>query len=315
MMSARGRRWAGLAIKAAITIGLAWLVLRGVDPGDTLDRLGGASLPLLAAATIPFVAHCVVAGWRWSIVAGLLDSRLPVAMAIRLFFEGLFFSNALPSTIGGDVVRVWRAAALGLKVEQAIGSVLLDRITRVTALYLFVVAGAPVLFNRLDDAAARFGLAVVLLGGVTGLGLLLAATSLPRRWRETRTIRPLAGLSAAARRAFFEPAVASRVMLPAFAIHLLILASVWLIGRSIGVNLGVFEMLVLMPVVLLLSAVPVSIGGWGVREGLMVTVLGLAGVPAEAALGLSVLFGLVQIASSLPGGILWLASGARRGAG
>ncbi|MBE9556580.1 MAG: flippase-like domain-containing protein, partial [Proteobacteria bacterium] len=80
---------------------------------------------------------------------------------------------------------------------------------------------------------------------------------------------------------------------------------------GLGLNVGLFESLVLVPAVILLSTVPVSIGGWGLREGLMVVALGLAGVPADAALSVSILFGLAMIVAGLPGGVLWLMAGGR----
>ena len=67
-----------------------------------------------------------------------------------------------------------------------------------------------------------------------------------------------------------------------------------------------------MPLVLLVTTVPVSIGGWGVREGAMVFAFGLIGVSEHSAFVLSFLFGLLVVAVSLPGGLIWLMSGERR---
>jgi uncharacterized membrane protein YbhN (UPF0104 family) len=65
--------------------------------------------------------------------------------------------------------------------------------------------------------------------------------------------------------------------------------------------------LVLFPGVLLVSMLPISLGGWGVREHAMVVAFGLVGVPADAALSASILYGLCLLIASLPGGVLWLA--------
>ena len=77
-----------------------------------------------------------------------------------------------------------------------------------------------------------------------------------------------------------------------------------------GLDLEVtfLDCLVLVPPVLLIMTIPISIGGWGVREGAMVALFGLIGVPGHGALALSVMFGLVGIAVAVPGGIVWLIS-------
>lgn len=314
-MTEAAKRWTGFAIKGAVTGVLLWLVLRNVDFGAALQRMATLSLPLFFLAVTMFAAHCVIGGWRWTIIMGLFGRVIPVPAAIRIFFEGLFFSNALPSTVGGDVVRVHRAMQFGLPTEGAINSVLLDRITGVTALFLYVLTGLPILLGEVPDPAVRVGFGLLIAAGIGGLALLYMAAWIPQGLRRWRMAAALVRLSAAARVVVLSPVVTLRVMGPALAIHLVILLSIGVLAASVDVDLSAFELLVLVPTVLLLSAVPISVGGWGLREGLMVSVLGLSGVPAEAALTLSILFGLVQIVAGLPGGVMWLLSGANRPAG
>lgn len=308
VMTVAAKRWAGFALKAAVTGALIWLVLRDVDPGMALERMAGLSLPLFFLAVAIFASHCLIGGWRWTIIMGLFGRSIPVPAAIRIFFEGLFFSNALPSTIGGDVVRIYRAAQFGLPTEDAINGVLLDRITGVTALFFFVLAGMPFLLGEVSDPAARIAFGLLVAAGVGGLALLYMAAGIPGGLHRWRIVAALVRLSGAARIVFLKPAIAARVMGLALAIHLVILLAVAVLAASVGLELGAFELLVLVPAVLLLTAVPISIGGWGLREGLMVTVLGLSGVPAEAALALSILLGLALIVTGLPGGVMWLLS-------
>lgn len=82
---------------------------------------------------------------------------------------------------------------------------------------------------------------------------------------------------------------------------------VYPIARTLVVEIGLGQILLLFPPAMLLSMAPISFGSWGVREGAMVFLFGTAGVSAEAALGTSVLFGLVTTAAGLFGGVLWLA--------
>ncbi len=306
MENAVGKRWAGFALKAVVTAGLVWLVLREVDFGAALERMAGLSPGAGVLAVAVLAAHCFVAGWRWTIVMRLFGPVLAVPTAIRVFFEGYFFNNALPSTVGGDAVQVWRAVKLGLPLGAGVNGVLLDRITGLSGLFILVAAGQPLLYARIEDASVRLGFAAILLAGVAGIALLIAARRVPDRLVPERLRDGLANLSEATRAAYLRPAVSLPVLGLSVVVHGLIVTSVYIIAVGLGLEIGLFESLVLVPAVILLSTIPVSIGGWGLREGLMVVALGLAGVPADAALSVSILFGLAQIAAGIPGGVLWL---------
>ncbi len=305
------RRWIVFALKAAVTAALIWLVLSGVDAGTALRRMAGLSPGAAILAVGLLLAHCFVAGWRWRIVMRLFGPVLPVGAAIRLFLEGYFFNNALPSTIGGDGVRIWRARNLGLPLGASINGVLLDRVTGLTGLFILVAAGQPLLYARIGDPATRLAFAAILLAGIAGIAFLILARHIPKRLIPARLHDGIDKLSEATHAAYLRPAISLPVLGLSVVVHGLIVLSVHVIAVGIGLDVGLFESLVLVPAVILLSTVPVSIGGWGLREGLMVVALGLAGVPADAALTVSVLFGLAQIVAGLPGGALWLMAGGR----
>jgi len=309
--TAATRRSIGFGLKAIVTVALIWLVLRGVDLGAALARMGDLSAGAAALAVLLLMSHCFVAGWRWRMVMRLFGPVLPVGVSIRLFFEGYFFNNALPSTIGGDGVRVWRAVQLGLPLAAGVNGVLLDRITGLTGLFLLVAAGQPLLYARIEDTETRLAFAAILLAGAAGIALLILARRIPGTVVPARLREGLHKLSEATHAAYLRPAVSLPVLGLSVVVHGLIVASVHVIAVGLGLDVGLFESLVLVPAVILLSTIPVSIGGWGLREGLMVAALGLAGVPADAALTISVLFGLAQIAAGLPGGALWLMAGGR----
>ena len=95
-----------------------------------------------------------------------------------------------------------------------------------------------------------------------------------------------------------------------FATHGLLVMASWVFLSAItgpdGNAIGIGPLLALVPLVMLMTVLPVSLGGWGVREVAMVTVLTPLGVPAAAAVTMSVCLGLGQFLIGLPGGLLWL---------
>jgi uncharacterized membrane protein YbhN (UPF0104 family) len=103
-----------------------------------------------------------------------------------------------------------------------------------------------------------------------------------------------------------SPVTLAIVLMLAIATQLLNILVFWLLGQSLGLPTSLQQWFIVAPTVLLVSMLPISIGGWGVREGAMVVALHPFGISAEDALLPSVLFGLCAVVATLPGGILWV---------
>jgi len=123
----------------------------------------------------------------------------------------------------------------------------------------------------------------------------------------------LAVLAGDTRRVFLHPGHAFKVLAWSALGHVNVTLCVYVLALGLNLNVTLMECLALFPPVLLVTTLPISIAGWGVREYAMMKAFSLVGVPSEGALVLSLLFGLVAMAVSLPGGIVWLTSGERRG--
>ncbi len=293
------------AAKAGITIGLIWLVLRNVNMTDTLARVRSIP-PLIAVVGLLLMLllsfFCII---RWQIVMRQSGGVLNLRLTTRLFFEGLFFNQALPSTVGGDGVRIYRAFRAGLPLAAAINSVVLDRVLGLSSLMILAALAQPLFYQRVDSVAARLSFTAVFVLAVSGIFVLLLLGYMPAWFRRWKLARGLVTLSQAARRAYLTPAIFFPVTLLSVAGHLISVMVFYLL--AVGLNLGVsfLDCMVMVPSVLLLATVPVSVAGWGVREGATVAAFGLLGVPPGGAAAASVLFGLGMAITALPGGLLW----------
>ena len=98
------------------------------------------------------------------------------------------------------------------------------------------------------------------------------------------------------------------IMLLALFGQIIICGAIYVLALSLDIDLRLLDCMILMPPIILLSLMPVSIGGWGVREGAMVVVLNLVDIGPEQALPLSALVGLLGMLMSLPGCALWVMS-------
>src|SRR3546814_8497507 len=113
------KRWLAFGLKAGVTVLLILVLLRGVDAGEVGRRLAGLSAHLLPTVFLLLGLQMLIAAWRWIFVMRLFGEPLPFATSLHLVLEGMFFSQMLPSTIGGDGVRMYRAARLGVPAAAA----------------------------------------------------------------------------------------------------------------------------------------------------------------------------------------------------
>jgi uncharacterized membrane protein YbhN (UPF0104 family) len=302
-----------VVVKAAVTIGLlAWLATR-VHLAPMADRLGGISFAFTLAAVLVMFLQLGLAAWRWALVARAIDAALPVYDIIRLSAIGQFFNQTLPSAIGGDVVRAWLASRLGLSVGRAAAGVIADRAVALIVLVALIGVTLPAFFSKIHNPAVR---TVFVLVVATYLPMM-AALVLSGRWLNAflgrwRVTRPLGMLIADLRRTLIGARESAAIIALSIAVHLLVASVVFLVARALGIAVGLVDCVVLVPPIILLTMLPVSIAGWGIREGAMVVGFGMIGMPAADALALSVAFGAINILSGLPGGIWWFAAGRAR---
>jgi len=311
---AAGRPWlrrATFLIKGLVSAGLIWLLLQGQDLGDlarTLTRLPAWGA---AGALVTILAMIWLITQRWRTIIRRLGAAQRHGFALRLTFIGQFFSQGLPTSFGGDAVRVWILYRRGTGLGIATRSVLLDRMTALVALLLMVGASLPLLTGFTEDRLVLLSLGGLVATGLTGLCLFLCLDRLPMAWRRWAPMAQLALLAGQARALLLDPATALPVLGLSVLGHLGSVLSVWTLAVGLGLDLPLGAAVCLVPPVILATALPISIAGWGVREGAMVGVLGLVGIGADEAFAVSVLFGLGLVLTALPGAGFWLADRGR----
>ena len=305
------KKWLALALKFLVSGFLIWFLLSNIDLGQAMARAAEADPKMLLAAVLVILVQVGVGGARWGVVMNAIGAPLGFIRSAQLFYIGVFFSQTLPSSVGGDGVRIYKVYSQGLGLRSAFNGVILERVVTVVALVILVGVTLPWFLPRLDETARAMagpGLGIVALGAAAGLWLLMMLDRLPETLRRWWLVRGLGNLGVDARRVFLHLDHLAPALAWGLVTHVNISFCVFLLGLGLGLEITLIDCLVLVPTVLLIMTLPISIAGWGVRETAMVGLFGLIGVPGEGALVLSVLFGLVGIAAALPGGAVWLAS-------
>lgn len=302
-----------LAAKLAISVVLLAWALGRVDIGLLGSRLRQAEPAWLAALLLALAVQATLVALRWRRVGLHCAAPFSVGQALRYTFTALFFNQTLPSTVGGDAARVWLAARAGAGWKAAVYSVLVDRVVGLAVLVALVLASLPWLLARVGDPLGRAS--ILLLDGVGALAIVAflllghAAWRWPQRWWLTRHV---AGAAALAWRVLSRAGSGGAVVGLSLAIHLLTVLAAWCAARAVAAPLDFAQAVLLVPPVILVATIPISIAGWGVREGAMMAVFGYAGLSAADGLIVSLLFGAGAFALGGAGGVVWIADGAQR---
>lgn len=293
--------WCRTILPLVAGVGLLVAVVAMLDRGQVLDRLGRADPVVFALAVLSVQPQIVLSALRWQFVSGRLGQMLPARRAIGEYYLASLLNQVLPGGVAGDAVRVVRAARDGEDdrwTGRAGQAVVLDRLSG--QLVLFSAAGlgllaAPFVFGVAPPGGAGL---FVLLGAAAGLvlvGWVVLRVLGDRAARFRRAFGPVLAEVFVRRGAWAVQAALS------LAVVLSYLATFALAAIAVGAPLGLAGTLLLVPLVLLSMLLPVSVGGWGLREAAAAAILPIAGITAGGAFAASVVYGVVSLVGALPG--------------
>ncbi len=303
------RQFLLVTIKILISGALLYLALRGVNVSAILTRVNQISLGWILVAIVVTLVQILLGALRWREISVLCAAPLTAAQALRFNMIGSFFNQTLPSSIGGDAVRLWLVNRTGAGWRAATYSVLVDRAIGLVALAILIVGSLPWSYQLISDAHGRAALSLIDFGALAaGLAFLafgrLSWTWLTA-WLPTKHIHACAVI---ANKVIFNRRSGPKLAVLSLAVHVLAIVIAWAVVRSIAAPATFAEVFLLIPPIMLITMLPISIAGWGVRETAMMVAFGYAGLPAADGLVVSLLFGAVSFAVGAIGGLVWVLS-------
>jgi uncharacterized protein (TIRG00374 family) len=271
----RSPTWWKVALRLLLSaVFLAVLITRGRDIGDSIPTDHGLKTALLlSAAVVTMLVGIVLSAWRWQEVLLVFDERISIRTLTGHHLAGQFVGNVLPSTIGGDVLRVARVSKNVGSTSTAFASVVLERLSGMLALPLLVVVGFAVKPSLLDADHAWFALVVAGLT-LAVLAVILVAAGHPgiagRFAKNENWTRFIGAVFQGIDRGRREPRRILGVLVAAISYQLTIVGTYLLIFAALDAHVSVASALAFVPAVSMLQALPISFGGLGVREGALV---------------------------------------------
>jgi len=303
VISNRPRLWWGLRL--GMTGAILVLLWAAVDGPAVARALAGVSPMWLVTAAAALLVQTALSAQRWRVTAAQLGQDLPAGFAVKEYFLSQALNQALPGAVMGDVARAVRARAqTGLLV--ATQAVLFERLAGQIAMFLTLTVAF--LATYLADGgldwpprwSAALGGAILAGAALPVLAFFLNALGVAWAAGAVRWLRPL-------RLALFSSRVLPAQLFLGAAITVCNLAAFACAGRAVGIDLSPVEIAALVPVILFAMLIPLTISGWGIREGAAALVFPLAGFSAADGVATSIAFGITLLFAAMPGTLMVMA--------
>ncbi|MBX9822622.1 MAG: flippase-like domain-containing protein [Afipia birgiae] len=298
-----------LAARILVSAALLYFAFRGINFAAIQSRLSQISVGWFLLAVLATVFQIFLGALRWREISARCSAPLETGQALRYNMIGAFFNQTLPSTIGGDAMRLWLVRQTGAGWRSATYSVLVDRAIGLIALALIVVVSLPWSYDLIANARGRLALLLVDIGAISaGLGFLVLGM-LPWPWLKTFwPLRHIHACSVIANQVIFNRSSGPKVAVLSLLIHVMAVVIAWCAVRSIAAPAAFDQLFMLIPPIMLITMLPISIAGWGVREATMMVAFGYAGLAQTDGTVVSLLFGASSFIVGAIGGLVWILS-------
>ncbi len=299
-------------LKLAVTVLFFYLVARKIELRQFGTVMCEARLGVLAAAfAVLWLGHYICI-FRWRLLMRPLMPVHPFPRLFGIYCIGLFFNLTFPTAVGGDVVKMYYAGKPTRLYAQSFAATFLDRDAGMLAMMIIACTALwvhPVRLPNLDVPLVIW----LSFAAFIALNVAVFAPALHRRF--TSGLRALRADGLAARvdavsRAFERIRTHWDVLAGALAISLvnqmLVIAFAWVLAEGLNIDLPFVYYLVFIPIITLISMIPISLNGMGLREYAFVSLFGAVGVPLESCMAMGLLTSVFLVLSAIPGGVLYV---------
>ena len=281
-----------LLLKISLSVALILWMTHDVALGSVFAIISESSTALLTLAFSLFFVGYVITAFRWRTLIRVQGGDAPIFFLVRSFMVALFFNNFLPSTVGGDVVRMYDSWRLGNSKSDAVTVVLVDRFLGLIVLLWFALLA--LIFDEAVAGAVPF-IGVWVAASLAGIGIATwLILKIPVSTTQMLSSAKSGGVARIGRilekvhRSFQAYRQARSAVLRALGLSVLLQVNVVvhfiLVARAVGIDVPAESMFLIIPVAVFIMMVPISINAIGVREAVFVFLFSLYGVQSVEAL-------------------------------
>ncbi|HEY0901963.1 MAG TPA: lysylphosphatidylglycerol synthase transmembrane domain-containing protein [Micavibrio sp.] len=293
-----------IMVKIAISVGIVALLLTRMDWLTILSKLEEVRIEGMIWGGVFVLGQIALLSWRWADLVNIdQDSpHMTYFTALKITLTSLLANALFITSIGGFVARVGLTLHHGVAFIKTLCAALTDRLMTLTALAMTATLFLPFL-----DRFISHQILYVAYVGIAGT-ILFFAIIIPLFYNSHLKdfILTKPKLEACARYIWAlmqQRGRFLRILINSLTAQSFYFISVYLIAISSGAHFSFIDLMTVLPVITLVASLPISFGGWGIREGAFVTGLGIIGVPMETAFIISVEIGVLTMVVTILAGV------------
>ncbi|OIO86616.1 MAG: hypothetical protein COW32_05500 [Candidatus Aquicultor secundus] len=294
-------------IKIAVSVALIATLLYKSDTHKYIELIQHSSPVYLLIALLLTVFSIIVSAYKWQLLTIAQGFAVPLRSLVSSYFVGLFFNNFMPTSIGGDVVRVYDLRKITKDGPTAAASVVAERVLASFTLGLIVLCGVAFSSGYLTRylpliiafvAVCMASLIVVLYAHKFGAVL--------ERF-ESAFVKKLKNMAESMRSSVEHKPTLLKVLIYSLIFQLMVVLINIFILKALGLNVPAAFVLLSIPIISAITMLPVSLNGLGVREATYVYFFSQVGLSTEESIAVSIYFFLIVTLVSLIGGVIFAA--------
>jgi glycosyltransferase 2 family protein len=299
----QAKKWLFLCIRIAVVVVIYFFIIQQVPLSNLRPLMVPALVTAFALAVLLNILQAMLCTVRWRLVAAKIPNVPGFAKSFAAYMEGLFFNQALPSFIGGDAVRVLRWRACKVKASEALLSVFRDRLFGAIGAATFAMMACALLWPQPIEHYKVLSMFALSSAVTVGCVIVLSLSQWPRlsmlfsRFRKVHEL-----VEELASRPLDRTAIWHSLWVSVIA-QLLPGIAVFALAMALDIEISLLLAIAVTGAILLVSMIPISLAGWGVREAGFMVILVPMGTPSENALMLGICFGLAGLCGALTGGL------------
>jgi len=304
-------------IKLTISLSLIVFLIKKIDIPYLINLLSVMDLKYIYLFVIIYFLIIIISSYRWKYLLDIQDIEIPIRKVIGFYLVGTFFNILTPSTIGGDAVRIFDLSKYSRKPLSSFSSVFIDRWAGLGATFLIA------LFSLVLSGEFCYNSSITLLISITSIIFLVFSISLFSQkskltvnwlFKKVGNLRQLDSLKRLIDKFFTsihiykdDKAVLINVFNFSIAIKFLSILTTYIIAQSIALNISFWYFLIYVPMIIIITTIPISIAGIGIREGAFIYFFSKVGVSDSDSFALSLLVFLSWFfISIIPGSLIYI---------
>jgi uncharacterized membrane protein YbhN (UPF0104 family) len=279
-------------LQVAVTALALWLVLRPYDIATLLQLVSRASAIWLLAGAVLVILQLLILAWRWEILIRIMAGRQAALWPlVACMGRSILLGQILPASIGADAIRIGtlsRQTGIVIAVRTVFG----DRLIGLLTLVIMVVVMLPVFGARTNSDVAFVSLAFASLGALIVFPLIAIY---PHLFEYIPFFGHFSSIIATDLRMMFLGGRRGHMVLAlSLLTHVMSVFVFAAFAQAVNSGILLSDSFLIIPIVQLITGLPISLGGWGMREGIIATSFSMIGADPVTGIAASILFGLTN---------------------